>query len=296
MKKAVAGLLIGTAVGCLAQSTDTALAILEQRRGRASASDLRGLSSGLSYDANQYRSGQEGYSARMVRAAKTLAYLNAMRNVSGMDVGMGLALANAYENVGAMQLAGSDPRYLDRNGAILSYQNSYLMLNQLNAQYPNDPRITGQISMVAGRVRALGGSLPVWVSMPYGGQQMERPTGIPEQHIPVAKGQPAGFDMPRLDWAKVPEASRKACGESLERYIGAAASAQGAMSVLDSLRMSVESRGLSLRADYITGSVRLQDRMRNARESLDHADCVKADEWLGMAEGETKRLLKDLGQ
>ncbi len=53
---------------------------------------------------------------------------------------------------------------------------------------------------------------------------------------------------------------------------------------------------MSLRADYITGAARLQERMRSARESLDHADCAKANEWLGMAEGETKRLLKDLGQ
>ncbi len=287
---------IGFAASVYAQSTDAALAALQQRRGRASATEIQALSNGLNYDANQYRAGQEGYAARMSRAARSLTYLGGARNYATSDVSLGLAVASAYQNVGAMQLAGSDPRFYDRNGALLSYQNSYLLLNDLRMRYPNDPRITGQMALVAGRVRALGGSLPVWISVPLGGQENAPSGGIPEQHIPVAKGAPAQFEVPKLDWAKVPADQRKACGESLDRYITAAASAQGALSVLDSLRVSVESRGLTLRADYTAGAARMVERMRSARESIEQIDCARAADMLSMAEGEVRRLLKDLGQ
>jgi hypothetical protein len=282
-----------------AQSSDVTLSLLEQRRGRpASATELQSLSTGLAADAsNPTYQGQTGYAARMRNAARSLAYLNAMRHVSGLDVSTGLAMAGAYQNVGAMQIAGSDPRYYDKRGAILSYQNSYLLLNDLASRYPNDPRITGQMSLIAGQVRALGGTLPIWVNMPVGGGEQQSPSmGIPDQVVPVQKGKIPTFDMPRFDWAKVPDAKRKTCGETLERYISAAAAAQGALSVMDSIRMSVESRGLTLRGDYIAGAARLGNRMGTAREQVERLDCEGANESLGMAEGETRRLMKDLGQ
>jgi hypothetical protein len=282
-----------------AQSLDVTLAQLEQRRGRpASASELTALSTGLAADAaNPAYKGQTGYAARMRNAARSLAYLNGMRRASGIDLSTGLAMAGASQNIGAMQVAGGDSRYHDRRGAILSYQNSYLLLNDLAGRYPGDPRITGQLGIVAGRVRALGGTLPVWVTMPIGGGEPESPSmGIPEQVIPVEKGKIPTFAMPKLDWAKVPGAQRQTCGESLERYIAAASSAQGALSVMDSIRMSVESRGLSLRADYVAGAARLGHRMNTSREQLERMECEAANETLAMAEGETRRLMKDLGQ
>jgi hypothetical protein len=289
-------ILITIVTGSLwAQSTDAALAVLAQRRGGASAAEVHALTSGLAYDTRQYGDGPEGYSARMARSARTLGYLNGMRNVAGMDLALGLALADAYQNVALMQMAGSDPRYFDRNGALLTYQGSLMLLNQLYGRYPNDPRLTGQIGLIAGRIRALGGTLPVWINLPFGGAPAPS-TGIPAPEIPVARSQAPKFEMPKLDWAQVPANQRDACRDSLDRYLNAAASAQGALSVMDSIRISVESRGLSLRGDYISGAARLTDRLQSARESLEKMDCPKADEWLGMAEGETKRLMKDLGQ
>ena len=137
----VFGLVVTSVWG---QSTDAALAVLGQRRGMASVAELRALSSGLSYDTRQYGEGQAGYSARMLRAARTLSYLNAMRNATSMDITLGLALTEAYLNVGAMQLGGSDSRFYDRNGAMLTYQNSLLLLNHLYGRYPSDASIAGQ--------------------------------------------------------------------------------------------------------------------------------------------------------
>lgn len=283
---------------CQFGSTDALLGQLEGRRtGYASASDVRALSMGLDADSrDQNLYDQDGYGRRMNRASRSLMYLNRTRTGIGNDVSLGLAVAGAYRGVGAMQAAGTDPRYQDRRGALLSYQNSYMILHQLAAQNPDDPRIRGELIAVGGYIRGLGGSIPMMMRIPIGGGPPEPETGIPDQVLPVQKGSLPSFDLPKLDWSKVPDEKRKVCGEALERYIAAAAPAQSAFGVLDSVRMSVESRGLSLRADYLTAAARLADRMNGARSQIERQECEPAGETLGMAEAETRRLLREFGQ
>jgi hypothetical protein len=293
-------LLVVLAPGLPAQwsSTDAMLGQLEGRRsGVTSASDIRALSMGLDMGARDSRTyDADGYGQRMQRSSRSLLYLNRARMGIGNDVSLGLAVAGAYQNVGAVQAAGTDPRYQDRRGALLSYQNSYMVLNQLAASNPDDPRIRGELVTVAGRIQGLGGSIPMYMRIPIGGGPPPAPTGIPDQVFPVQKGNLPSFDLPKLDWAKVPDDKRKACGEALERYIAAAAPAQSAFGVLDSVRISVESRGLGLRPEYLANASRLADRMNSAKDQIERQECEQANEPLGMAEAETRRLLKEFGQ
>jgi hypothetical protein len=293
MKLPIAILLVAAAG--FAQATDALLAQLEgQGRDAATATDLRMLADRLSADARDPGLvGPAGRQIRAARAARTLAYLGGLRQLQGE--GIAPTLAACYRSVAILQESGGDPRWIDRRGALQSYQSSAAILNQMAEQNPDDPRIRGELMGVGARVRALGGTLPVWIRMPVGGQPADN-GGIPDQVQPVVPREGPVFEMPAVDLALLPDDRRKECGDAIDRYSGAAASAQGALSVLDGIRSSVEGRGLTLRSDYTSSAARLTQRMDTARRNLERGDCRQANASLDVAEAEVARLMKNLGQ
>jgi hypothetical protein len=104
------------------------------------------------------------------------------------------------------------------------------------------------------------------------------------------------FEAPKLELSSVAPDQRFECEQALDRYAGATLTAQKASFVLNYLRASVESRGLTVRSEYAVAAGRIVQRIEAARGQLDHRQCGVASEALRIAEFEASRLLKTLGQ
>lgn len=214
-------------------------------------------------------------------AAAKLAY-------DARNVASGYRLAGAYQRLGSFHAGrGYYP------AALQNYNGALLILNQIASGNRADPRVRGELLGVAGRVRALGGTIPVWINVPIGGQA----NAEPEQPRPVVMREPVpDIPMPDLNIATLAESERKACEDALERYIQTAATAQASRNVISGLRASVESHGLSLRADYVAADSRIRLRMDSAKRSIEAQKCAAGMESLTIASEEIRRLLRELGQ
>ncbi len=284
------------AVSAFAQDADSLLAQLEQRRGqRPTVGEVDAVSRSLMAGPILAGDPSSSYGFRLRRAARTLAVLNVYRGLAASDPALQFALASAYSSVGSLQLAGGDPRFIDSRGALLSYQNAFLVLSQLANQNPNDPRVRGELIGIGARIRALGGTLPVWFSVPVGGNRESAPSGISEPALRAAKQAPVQFDAPTLDTSKVAEGLRFTCEDAIDRYLVVASSAQGALSVLDSLRVSLAARGLTPRGDYVAAESRLLERMKSALAQLNSGSCAEAADSIRVAEAVAQKLSKELG-
>jgi hypothetical protein len=226
------------------------------------------------------------------------AYLGAVRGLAGNDPALGIALSAAFNRLGRMQ-EGSDPRFLDREGAIHSYNNSAIILNQLASENPNDPTVRGQLAFVGGRVNALGGSIPIWMSVPIGGQnsQPREQRGIPEAYLqaPVKTAAPTSTEYPRLDEATLSPADRQQWRELRERYYNVLATVYSAKNAIAPIQSSIESRGLALTPDMVKASTRMNLSLDVAKQDLEAKQFDAARENLQIAEGEARRILRYVG-
>lgn len=226
------------------------------------------------------------------------AYLGAVRGLAGNDPALGIALSAAFNRLGRMQ-EGSDPRFLDREGAIHSYNNSAIILNQLANENPNDPTVRGQLAFVGGRVNALGGSIPIWMSVPIGGQnaQPREQRGIPEAYLqaPVKTAAPNSAEYPRLDEATLSPAERPQWRELRERYYNVLATVYSAKNAIAPVQASIESRGLALTPDMVKASTRMNLSLDVAKQDLEAKQFEAARENLQIAEGEARRILRYVG-
>ena len=224
------------------------------------------------------------------------AYLGAIQGLAGSDPSLGMALSGAFNRLGRMQEA--NPQYLDREGAIHSYNNSAIILNQLANENPNDPNVRGQLAFAGGRVNALGGSIPIWMSVPIGGNQQPREQrGIPEAYlkVPVKTAAPTSGDYPRLDEGTLSPEERVQWRELRSRYYNVLATVYAAKNAVAPVQASVESRGLALTPDLVKSSTRMSLSLDLARGDLEQKQFDPARENLQIAEGEARRILRYVG-
>jgi hypothetical protein len=192
----------------------------------------------------------------------------------------------------------ADQRSLDREGAIQSYSNAALILSQLANENPNDPNVRGQLALVGGRVNALGGSIPIWMSVPVGGQPRPREErGIPEAYrqAPVQTVAPASGEYPRLDESTLTAAERTEWRELRERYYSVLATVYAAKNAVAPVQASVEGRGLALTPDLVKSSTRMSLSLDLAREYLEQKQFAEARENLQIADGEARKILRYVG-
>lgn len=212
----------------------------------------------------------------------------ARRGYDARNIASAYVLAAAYQRLGGSYAArGHYP------GALQNYHGALLVLNQIAGSNPNDPRVRGELLAIAGRVRALGGKIPVWVNIPIGDRSGPDNDA---RAVPVAEEPAPEFSLPSLDDAKLSEAERKPCEAAIDRYTQTAATAQAALSVLSGLRASVQSHGLSLRADYVAAESRIKLRIESAKRSIEFRKCEESMEPMAIANEEVSRLLRQLGQ
>ncbi len=234
---------------------------------------------------------------RRAFVGRASAYLGAIRGLAGTDPALGMALAGAFNRLGRMQEA--NPQYLDREGAIHSYNNSAIILNQLANENPNDPNVRGQLAFVGGRVNALGGSIPMWMSVPIGGgnQQPREQRGIPEAYlnVPVKTSAPTSAEYPRLDEGTLSPGDREQWRELRSRYYNVLATVYSAKNAVAPVQASVESRGLALTPDLVKSSTRMNLSLDLAKNDLEQKQFDSARENLQIAEGEARRILRYVG-
>jgi hypothetical protein len=238
----------------------------------------------------------------------TMGYLGAMRGLTVRDVNAGVALSNAYRRVARFQ-EGIDASILGPGwamGPVYGYQNSALILTQLANQNPDDPYVRGQLVLDVGRIRALGGSMPIMVSVPVGGgpsQRQER--GIPNYALSPAGSAPQGGgassmpplpSMPYVDIGTVPAAQREAARNAIDRFAGVLATATQAQEALRPLQDSVNAMGFTLHPDTVRALTRMRVYLDMAAREIESARYADSLESLGIAEGEARKALKVVGR
>jgi hypothetical protein len=206
---------------------------------------------------------------------------------------MRVPMAQAWRRVGeGMELGGSN---WDRSAALAGYRNSFIWLGQYPGQNLADPSIQGELYFVAGRVRALGGTIPIWASAPLGGAQPRQQRGIPEEYLQPAERvePPPMVEIPRAGLA--PEERAKV--DALEqRFNGATVSVMAARGSVDSLRRSLEAQRLELHPEISRRYEAMLASHDRARAALDGRQWSLAEEQIDIASGYARKLLAEMGR
>ncbi len=208
------------------------------------------------------------------------------------DWSMRAPMAQAWRRVGEGMELGGLP--YDRSGALAGYRNSFIWMEQLPGQSPQDPALRGDLYFVAGRVRALGGSIPVWASVPIG-QEPQRQRGIPDEYLqqPERRETLLPVEVPKDGLS--PEELQKAMALE-QRFNGATVSVMAARSLVDSLRNRLDAQGLQLNAETFgryEGMLASYDR---ARTALAARNWNVAAEQIDISIGYARRILGEMGR
>jgi hypothetical protein len=231
--------------------------------------------------------------------SRSMVYFNNVGRFAANNPALGFALSNAYRNLGSFQESRAFGPWYDPTGAALSYQNSGLFLTQFANQNPNDPNVRGQLVFMAGRVRALGGTIPIWMSVPIGGNaQPQEERGIPERYTrpPAAAEEIPAPPMPVLDTKSLNAGESAAYDSAMEKYLNASSAVSAAQAAISSIRSSVNSRGWSLASTYEKSSIRMRLSLDEARRLIEQKQFAAAERMLVITEGEAKNALRALGQ
>lgn len=208
------------------------------------------------------------------------------------DWSMRAPMAQAWRRVGEGMELGGLP--YDRSGALAGYRNSFLWMEQLPGQNPQDPALRGDLYFVAGRVRALGGTIPIWASVPIG-QEPQRQRGIPDEYLqqPERREMPLPVEIPK-DGLNAEELQQASTLE--QRFNGATVSVMAARSLVDSLRSRLDAQGLQLNAETFgryEGMLASYDR---ARSALATRQWRAASDQVDIAIGYARRILGEMGR
>lgn len=153
----------------------------------------------------------------------------------------------------------------------------------------------GEIHFIAGRTRALGGSIPIWMSIHLLDRQSSRDRGIPERYGKKAErvDPVPAVEMPK-EGLTLKDLSRV---EALEqRFNGATISVLTARESIDSLRSSLERRGLQLHPDTSRRYESMQASYERARTAMQERHWSIAEEQTEIASSYARRLIAETGR
>lgn len=212
---------------------------------------------------------------------------------SPVSPAMRVPMAQAWRRVGeGMELGGSS---WDRSAALAGYRNSFIWLGQYPGQNPADPSIQGELYFVAGRVRALGGTIPIWASVPLGGAQPRQQRGIPDEYLqPAERVEPP--PMVEISRAGLTPEERARVDVLEQRFNGATVSVMAARGSVGGLRRSLESQRLQLHPEISRRYEAMLASHERARAALDGRQWSMAEEQIEIASGYARKLLAELGR
>lgn len=292
MRTLLAAFMVASA--CQAQEGPSSVVLdrLEARQGSVAASDLSLLTRALESDLGG--GGPIGPQHRLLigRASNFLSQLQARPN---LDPSVGLAAATAWQRMAMAMDSPGGGMAADPSGALLGYRNAYLLYSRYGAQ-------SGQLGYLGGRIRALGGSMPGWISI-GANPQTESPTqnewgGMPLRPAPNAPSGPLAQlpPFPKLDAAALSPEAAKQYRLIEERYTGVAATVYTARSSTEAIRLSLQGRGLALHPDTEQMLVRMDLAMNMALKSIEALRFDEGRSHLDAAAEYASRLLKLAGR
>jgi hypothetical protein len=193
--------------------------------------------------------------ARSQAALGTLGLLNSLRGRAGFgnQRELGLGMADLYRQVGP---------WLNPQDAWLGYRSSFLLLNQLQNQFPQDPAIRQSIHASRAAIEVIEARIP---------------------------------DLPRLDWSSLPPAAQAEFDRAMERYISVSSTVSSAEVTAETMRRTLASQGLAARPDSIAALTRMKLKLEEARRLIEEQRFSPALERLNAAEAEARNVLKAYG-
>lgn len=212
---------------------------------------------------------------------------------SALDQSMTAPMAQAWRRVGEGMELGSMP--WDRSGALAGYRNSFLWLEQLPGQNAGDPSVRGDLYFVAGRVRALGGTIPVWASVPLGEAQPRRQRGIPEEYLQSADQTEVTvpIEIPREGLS---QRERSVAASLEQKFNGATVSVMAARGAVDSLRQRLVADRLELHPEISRRYEAMLASHSHARTALQERQWSVATQQIEIAAGYARRILSEMGR
>ncbi len=226
---------------------------------------------------------------------RSIRYLDGMRPHCDQDAALAVEVAGAYQQIGIFQ---DNPQYGNRNAALGTFNNAIILLNGVAGGNPNDPRVQGQMMFLAGRVRALGGSIPVYASIPLNGgmqQQQQQETRRAPIEVPPPRERAQEFTMPAAPSANTP-AARQEYDELKERLISVTSKIQIAEDTIAPIRQNVAQQGHTLHPDVLAAMTRMHMALDTAKKEIAQSDWESAKTSLNIAEANANRVLKFVGR
>jgi serine/threonine protein kinase len=231
---------------------------------------------------------------------RSIRYLDGMRPYCAQDPSLALEVAGAYQQLGIFQ---DNPQYGNRNAALGTFNNAIILLNGVAGGNPNDPRVQGQLMFLAGRVRALGGSIPIYVSTPLNGgmqqQQQQQAQEVRRAPIEPTPSRPREatpeIQMPATTSSGAP-ASREEYNELKERLISVTSKIQIAEDSIAPIKQSVAQQGHTLHPDVLQAMTRMHMALDTAKKEIAQNDWESAKSSLNIAEANANRVLKFVGR
>jgi serine/threonine protein kinase len=228
---------------------------------------------------------------------RSIRYLDSMRPYCAQDPDLAIEVASAYQQIGLYQ---DNPQYGNRNAAVGTFNNAILLLNGVAGGNPNDPRVQGQMMFLVGRVRALGGSIPVYASMPMGGQVLQ-----PQPQQPVEPRRAPVEAAPPPPRETIPEiqpppsntaATRQEYNDLKERLITVTSKIQIAEDSIAPIKQNVAAQGHTLHPDVLAAMTRMHMALDTAKREIAQNDWESARSSLNIAEANANRVLKFIGR
>lgn len=211
--------------------------------------NLGNLSNGL-------RNGNWANSSDRQQATQgALGYLNSLRGNRGYmgNRNLGLSMSGLYRQLGG----GMSPQ-----DAWLSYRTSYVILNQLQRQYPQDQQIRNDLGLTRHSIEVVEAKIP---------------------------------DLPKLDWSSLDSTGQKDYDEIMERYISVGASVSSAEVTAETMRRSMADQGLAPRPEVVAGLTRMKLKFEDSKRMIEQRRFSQARERLDSTDAEAKKILKSFG-
>ncbi len=146
----------------------------------------------------------------------------------------------------------------DPRMAWMNYRSSYLLLNQ----FPINGQIRNEM------------------------QEIRRQVEVVEAKMP---------QLPKMDWASLDAAAQKEYDETMERYISVSSAASSAEVLAETMKRSMAQQGLALRPEVVSGLVRMNLKLEDAKRMIEQKNFAGAKDRLGSVEAESQKVLKAFG-
>jgi len=264
-------------------------------------SDVRNLRRAFEQDFAAAWSLKPGFNqGRQELVTRSLAYLDMQRAQCANDPSLAMEVAAAYQQIGMFLESRNAPQYMNQSGALTSFQNAAVLLNGVAGGNANDPRVAGQLMFLSGRIRALGGTMPVYMTMPLPSaapvnepvrKRMVEPQEAQLTSAPVQESAP--LVVPHQPAAAADRAEWQQLRGDFVRVASKVRIAEDGMA---QLRGDLSRQGLVVHPETLSAASRMTMSLEMAKKDLETGELAGAKENVRLAEVWAGRVMKALGR